>query len=63
MSHGIAIAFLAGLSLLFGSYGLRALALAYRTIALDAWSERALPGAGGIFVAALFALMLRQVLG
>lgn len=63
MSHVIASAFLAGLSLLFGSYGVQALALAYRTIPLDAWSEHALPGAGGIIVAALFALMVRQVLG
>jgi hypothetical protein len=47
--------FLGSLSAVFAGYGLRELALAYRTAALKAWSERAIPGAGGIIVAALFA--------
>jgi hypothetical protein len=63
MHNEIAPAFLGGLSFLFGGYGVQELALAYSTDGLNAWRERALPGAGGIIVAALFAVMVRQVLG
>jgi hypothetical protein len=45
------------LSLLFAIYGIRELATAYKTAALPAWTERAVPGAAGVLVAALFAVM------
>jgi hypothetical protein len=48
---------LATLSLLFATYGIRELASAYKTAALTDWTERAVPGAGGVLVAALFAVM------
>ncbi len=63
MQNEIAPLVLGSLGLLFGSYGVRELVLAYKATALNAWSERALPGAAGIFVAALFAVMARQVVG
>jgi len=54
---------LGSLSAGFGGYGVRELTLAYKTAALKAWSERAVVGAAGMFVAAVFAFMTFQILG
>ena len=48
-------AFLVMLSLAFGIYGMRELALACSLRPLDQWIERVLPGAGGVTLGALFA--------
>jgi hypothetical protein len=53
---------LAGLSMIFAGYGIWELTLAYKTTALRDWSERAVPGAGGILLAALFAAMTVHIL-
>jgi hypothetical protein len=63
MPNEIAPAVLGGLSAIFASYGIRELALAYKTDALKDWSERAVPGAGGVLLAALFAAMTLHILG
>ena len=47
--------FLAMLSLIFGVYGVRELALACRPWPFDEWIERALPGAGAVTLSAVFA--------
>jgi hypothetical protein len=54
---------LGGLSAVFCGYGVGELTLAYQTAALKAWSERAVAGSAGIFVAAVFAGMTLQILG
>lgn len=54
---------LGGLSAIFAGYGIRELAIAYKTTALKAWSERAVPGAAGVLIAALFADMTFRILG
>lgn len=48
-------AFLGALSLVFGGYGVRELALACRLGPSSAWIERALPGAGALVLGAPFA--------
>lgn len=53
---------LGGLSAIFAGYGIRELALAYKTSALKKWSERAVPGASGVLLAGLFAVMALQVI-
>ena len=53
---------LGGLSVIFAGYGIWELALAYQTAALKDWSERAVPGAGGVILAALFAIMTLHIL-
>lgn len=63
MHSQIGSVFLGGLSAVFAGYGLWELALAYRTAALQAWTDRAIPGAAGILVAAVFAVMTLRVLG
>jgi hypothetical protein len=63
MHSQIESVFLGGLSAVFAGYGLWELGLAYRTAALQAWSDRAIPGAAGILVAAVFAVMTLRVLG
>jgi len=63
MDTQIGCVVLGSLSAVFSGYSVRELTLAYRTTALKAWSERAVPGAAGMVVAALFAAMIRQVLG
>jgi hypothetical protein len=63
MHNEIGPGVLAGLTGFFASYGIRELALAYRIAALKDWSERAIPGAGGIILAGLFAAMTLRVLG
>lgn len=50
------------LSAIFAGYGIRELTLAYQTATLKDWSERALPGAGGVFLAAVFAAMTFHIL-
>ena len=55
--------FLDALSVVFLSYGVWELARAYRTTSLKAWSEQAVPGAAGVVVAALFAVMTLHVAG
>jgi hypothetical protein len=50
------------LSAMFAAYGVWELALAYQTAELDRWTERALPGAGSVFLAAVFAFMTFQIL-
>jgi len=54
---------LGSLSAGFGGYSVRELTLAYQAAALKAWSERAVIGAAGMFVAAVFAFMTIQILG
>lgn len=63
MDTQIGCVVLGSLSAMFIGYSVYELTLAYRSTALKAWSERALPGAAGMFVAGLFVLMIRQVLG
>jgi hypothetical protein len=63
MHNEIGPGVLAGLTGFFAGYGIRELALAYKITALKGWSERAVPGAGGIIVAGLFAAMTLRVLG
>jgi hypothetical protein len=62
MHNEIGPAVLAGLSVIFAGYGIWELALAYQTAALKDWSERAVPGAGGVLLAALFAAMAIHIL-
>jgi hypothetical protein len=54
---------LGGPSPVFCGYGVSELTLAYQTAALKAWSERAVAGSAGIFVAAVFAGMTLQIHG
>jgi hypothetical protein len=63
MHYQIGSIVLGSLSAVFAGYGFRELTGAYKTAALTAWSDRAVPGAGGVLVAALFACMTFQVLG
>ena len=63
MHNQIGSVVLGSLSAVFAGYGFRELAGAYKTAALSAWGERAVPGAGGLLVGALFACMTFQVLG
>jgi hypothetical protein len=63
MHNEIGPVVLGGLSAIFAGYGIRELALAYQTAALKDWSERAVPGAGGVLLAALFAAMAVHILG
>ena len=51
------------LSAVFAAYGTRELAFAYRTPKLQEWGERAVPAAGSVFLAGLFADMTLQILG
>ena len=50
------------LSALFAGYGLWELALAYRSAAFRAWTERAVIATGSMLVAAVFAAMTLQVI-
>jgi hypothetical protein len=54
---------LGSLSTLFAGYGFRELILAYKMDALPAWSEKAVPGAAGVIVAAVFVVLTLQTLG
>ena len=63
MHNEIGPVVLGGLSAIFAGYGVRELAFAYQTATLKDWSERAVPGAGGVLLAALFAAMTLQILG
>jgi hypothetical protein len=63
MDNEIAPAVLWGLSAIFAGYGVRELALAYKTSAIKKWGERAVPGAGGVLLAVLFADMALQIIG
>jgi len=56
-------AFLMVLGLAFGSYGVRELALAYRSDPFGEWIEKAVLGAGGLAVGALFAVCGYRLLG
>jgi hypothetical protein len=62
MPNEIGPTVLAGLSMIFAGYGLWELTIAYKTTAFKDWSERAVPGAGGILLAALFAAMTLHIL-
>jgi hypothetical protein len=62
MHYEIGAVVLGCLSAVFSGYGIRELALAYGTDASKEWSERAVPGAGGVLLGALFALMTFQIL-
>lgn len=53
---------LGSLSTLFASYGIWELTVAYKVKALHAWSEKAVPGAAGVIVAAVFVVMTLQTL-
>jgi uncharacterized membrane protein HdeD (DUF308 family) len=46
--------FLMILATVFGFYGIQELGAAYRTIPMNEWWDRALPGAGGLILAVLF---------
>jgi hypothetical protein len=63
MHNQIGSLVLGSLSAVFGGYGVRELTLAYKASAWKPWGERAVAGAAGIFVAAVFAAMTLQVLG
>lgn len=63
MQDQIGSVILGSISAVFAGYGIRELALAYKTAALQAWSEKAIPGAAGVLVAAVFAAMTLQTLG
>jgi hypothetical protein len=63
MHNEIGPVVLGALSAIFSGYGIRELALAYKATAIREWSERAVPGAGGVLLAALFAVMTLRVLG
>ncbi|MFL5253830.1 MAG: hypothetical protein ACJ8AI_13205 [Rhodopila sp.] len=63
MYNEIGAVVLGCLSATFFGYGIRELALAYKTPTLKAWSEQAVSGIGGVMVGALFALMTLQILG
>jgi hypothetical protein len=54
---------LGSLTVVFGGWSVRELTLAYKTVALKAWSKRAVAGTAGMFVAAVFAVMTLQILG
>lgn len=56
MSDHFGFVFLVVLSLLFGSYGLRELALAYRVKRFDEWFGMAWLGAGSLVLCSLFAI-------
>ena len=51
------------LSAVFGAYGTRELAFAYRTPDLQEWGERALSAASSVLLGGLFADMTLQILG
>jgi hypothetical protein len=51
------------LSAVFAAYGIRELALAYRTPKLQEWGGRAVPAAGSVLLAGLFADMTFRILG
>jgi hypothetical protein len=51
------------LSAVFAAYGTRELIVAYRTPKLREWGERAVPAAGSVVLAGLFADMTFQILG
>ncbi|HET6309080.1 MAG TPA: hypothetical protein VFG12_17950 [Rhodopila sp.] len=63
MDHDIAPLVLGGLSTIFAVYGLWELARAYQATAWKDWSDRAVPGAGGVILAALFADLTLRILG
>jgi hypothetical protein len=62
MHNEIGPVVLGGLSAIFAGYGVRELAFAYQTAKFKDWSERAVPGAAGVLLAALFAAMTLQIL-
>jgi hypothetical protein len=62
MHSEIGAVVLGSLSAMFAGYGVRELALAYETAEFHAWGERALPGAGGVFLAVVFAFMTFQII-
>ena len=62
MPRQIGSVVLGNLSAFFAGYGLSQLALAYRSQAFRAWSERVAIAAGSMCVAAVFAAMTVQVL-
>jgi hypothetical protein len=63
MPHQIGLAFLGLLGVFFGSYGFVELAQAYRTGSLAEWRDKALPGAGGVVIGVMFAVMAFRTLG
>jgi len=56
MHDQVGPAFLGVLSFLFGTYGLRELALAYNVELFDEWAGKAGVGAGSLTLSALFAI-------
>jgi hypothetical protein len=54
---------LGSLSMVFGGYGVIELMLAYKTVALKEWSQRAVAATAGVFVAGVFAVMTLQIVG
>jgi hypothetical protein len=63
MHNEIGPVLLGFLSAVFAAYGIRELAFAYRTPELKEWSGRAVPGAGSVLLASLFADMTIRILG
>jgi hypothetical protein len=63
MPHQIGLAFLGLLGVFFGSYGFVELAQAYRAASLAEWRDEALPGAGGVVIGVMFAVMAFRTLG
>jgi len=62
MQNEIGAVVLAGLSATFACYGIRELTYAYKATALQEWSRRGLLGGGGVFLGAVFVVMIRQML-
>ncbi len=63
MHYQIGSVVLGSLSTVLAGYGIWELTLAYKTIAWKEWSERAIAGTAGMFVAAVFGVMTVQTLG
>ena len=63
MPPQMGLAFVGLLGVFFGSYGFAELAQAYRTASLAEWRDMALPGAGGVVIGVLFAVMAFRALG
>lgn len=62
MQDQIGPAFLSVLSFLFGSYGARELALAYRIESIDEWIGKAALGTGSLTLCVLFASCSYQLI-
>lgn len=60
MQSEIGSVVLGSLTAIFAGYGIWELTIAYKTVALKAWGERAIVGVASMFVAAVFGVMTLQ---